>query len=392
MEPLAEVDGNRTRRTGIARPNRFEGGGAHQVPGHLRPSRYRTAIRLGPSLDRVSIASRSAGGNLGSVRAMGSPVLFCTDTFWDECGDDIVTIDPTVEVVRLVGDEHVTPSDLARITVAFFSPDAWPSRSAAFMGTCLRADRLQWLHTMSAGTDHPVFAAFRDRGVTVTNSAGAAAPSIAQTVLTYLLALSRDLPRSLRDQAERRWEPGPSVDLHGLRLGIVGLGAIGTETARLAQAFGMEVVGLRRAPSGDEPCPTWTNDRFHELLRWADAIAVTAPLTDETRGMFGAEAFAAMRPGAWFVNVGRGEIVDESALVDALLEDRIGGAGLDVFATEPLPADNPLWRFPNVIITPHSSGSTDRTRRRSVEMFLENFARFAAGETLSGVTTNEIGS
>jgi D-2-hydroxyacid dehydrogenase (NADP+) len=319
-----------------------------------------------------------------------APVLFCTDTFWDGRGDDIVAIDPTVEVVRLVGDEHVTPSDLARITVAFFSPDAWPDRAPNFMGSCLRAERLQWLHTMSAGTDHPVFASLRGRGVTVTNSAGAAAPSIAQTVMTYLLALSRDLPRSLRNQAERRWEPGASIDLHGMRLGIVGLGAIGSETARLAQAFGMQVTGLRRTPTGDEPCATWTSDRFHDLLHWADAIAVTAPLTVETRGLFDASAFAAMRRGAWFVNVGRGEIVDEPALVQALLDDQLGGAGLDVFATEPLPADSTLWRFPNVIITPHSSGSTDRTHRRSVDLFVDNFRRFATGAPLAGVTHDEL--
>ena len=323
---------------------------------------------------------------------MAATVLFCTDTFWDERGEGIVTIDPTVEVVRLVGDDRLTPSDLDRIAVAFFSPDAWPDRAANFMGSCIRADHLQWLHTMSAGTDHPVFAALRGRGVTVTNSAGAAAPSIAQTVLTYLLALSRDLPRSLRDQAQRRWEPGPSVDLHGMRLGIVGLGAIGRETARLAQAFGMEVTGLRRAPTGDEPCETWMNDRFHDLLRWADAIAVTAPLTDETRGWFDADAFAAMRRGAWFVNVGRGEIVDEPALVQALLDEQLGGAGLDVFATEPLPADSALWRFPNVIITPHSSGSTDRTHRRSVDLFVDNFRRFTTGEPLVGVTSDELDS
>lgn len=321
---------------------------------------------------------------------MTAPVLFCTDTFWDRRGDDIVAIDPTVEVVRLVGSEHVTPGDLARITIAFFSPDAWPERAANFMGTCLRAERLQWLHTMSAGTDHPVFSALRGRGVTVTNSAGAAAPSIAQTVMTYLLALGRDLPRSLRDQAERRWQPRPSVDLDGMRLGVVGLGAIGSETARLAAAFGMEVVGLRRNPTGKEPCETWTTDRFTELLAWADVIAVTAPLTDETRGMFDAEAFAAMRRGAWFVNVGRGEIVDESALVQSLLDEHLGGAGLDVFATEPLPSDSPLWRFPNVIITPHSSGSTDRTHRRSVDLFVDNFRRRTAGEALLGVTRDEL--
>lgn len=320
---------------------------------------------------------------------MTTQVLFCTDTFWDHRGEDVVTIDPSVEVVRLVADDHVTSSDLARITIAFFSPDAWPARAADFMGACLRAERLQWLHTMSAGTDHPVFATLRGRGVTVTNSAGAAAPSIAQTVMTYLLALSRDLPRSLRDQAERRWQPRPSVDLHGMRLGIVGLGAIGAETARLATAFGMDVVGVRRSPTGDEPCATWTTDRFPELLAWADAIAVTAPLTDETRGLFDAEAFGTMRRGAWFVNVGRGEIVDESALVQSLLDEHLGGAGLDVFATEPLPNDSPIWHFPNVIVTPHSSGATDRTHRRSADLFIDNFRRFTAGEPLIGVTQDE---
>src|SRR5690606_32631440 len=132
-----------------------------------------------------------------------------------------------------------------------------------------------------------------------------------------------------------------SVDLHGMRLGIVGLGAIGSETARLAQAFGMHVIGLRRNPTGDEPCETWSPDRLVELLGWADAIAVTAPLTDATRGAFDAAAFAAMRPGAWFVNVGRGEIVVEPALVQALVDGHLGGAALDVFATEPLPADSP---------------------------------------------------
>jgi D-2-hydroxyacid dehydrogenase (NADP+) len=321
---------------------------------------------------------------------MTTDVLFCTDTFWDQRGEEIVSIDPFVEVVRLVGSEHVTPSDLERITIAFFSPDAWPDRATNFMGTCTRAPNLRWLHTMSAGTDHPVFAALRSRGVTVTNSAGAAAPSIAQTVILYLLALSRDLPRTLRDQVDRRWAPGPSVDLHGMRLGIVGLGAIGAETARLAQGFGMEVVGVRRRPRGDEPCTTWPDDRLSDLLGWAEAVVVTAPLNDDTRGLFDAEAFAAMRAGAWFVNVGRGEIVDEAALVDALERGHLGGAGLDVFVTEPLPADSPLWHAPNLIITPHSSGNTDRTKLRSVDQFVANLRRRVAGEPLAGVTTDEL--
>lgn len=321
---------------------------------------------------------------------MTATVLFCTDTFWDERGDELRAIDPDLETVLLRHDQRVAPEDLDRITAAFFSPDSWPDRAASFMGTCTRAPNLTWLHTMSAGTDHPVFSTLRNRGVTVTNSAGAAAPSIAQTVILYLLALSRHLPDSLRDQTERRWERRTSRDLHGMRLGIVGLGSIGAETARLAAAFGMEVIGLRRSPRGDEPCETWPTDRLDDLLGWAEAVAVTAPLTDDTRGMFDADAFAAMRPGAWFVNVGRGEIADETALVAALERGDLGGAGLDVFATEPLPDDHPLWTAPNVIITPHSSGETDRTDRRAVEMFVDNFRRHAAGEPLAGMTQEEI--
>ena len=314
-------------------------------------------------------------------------VLFCSDTFWDDRGDDIVAIDPTIEVVRLVGDEHIMPSDLERITVAFFSGDTWPERSGKFLGTCTRAPNLQWLQTFSAGTDHPIFGTIRDAGATVTNSSGSSAPSIAQTVMLYLLALSRDLPRLGRAQAARQWDPCPAQDLHGLRLGIVGLGEIGSEVARLADAFGMEVVGLRRTVRGDEICDTWTNDRFDELLGRSDAIVVAAPLNSDTSGLFDADAFATMRSGAWFVNVGRGEIVDEEALVAALASGHLGGAGLDVFSTEPLPSDSPLWNLPNVIITPHSSGSTDRSRARSVDRFVDNFRRWTSGETLINVTS-----
>jgi phosphoglycerate dehydrogenase-like enzyme len=320
---------------------------------------------------------------------MRPPVLFCSDTFWDERGDDIVAIDPTVEVVRLVRNEHVTPSDLERITMAYFSGDTWPDRAAMFLGVCTRAPNLEWLQTFSAGTDHPVFSTIRANGTLITNSAGSAAPSIAQTALLYLLALGRDMPRLARAQAAHRWEPGRAQDLHGLRLGVVGMGEIGSEVARLAMAFGMDVIGLRRTVRGNEVCETWTDDRLPELLGWADAIVVSAPLTDQTRGLFGADAFATMRPGSWFVNVGRGGIVDESALIDALECNHLGGAGLDVFAIEPLPADSPLWRLPNVIITPHTSGSTDRSQQRSVEQFIDNFGRMARREPLRNVTTDD---
>jgi phosphoglycerate dehydrogenase-like enzyme len=317
---------------------------------------------------------------------MAGTVLFCTDTFWDDHGDRVVAIDPTVEVVRMVGDEHVTPSDLERVTAAFLSPDVYPTRLRPFMGASVRMTSLEWFHSCFAGTDDRVFDTLRERGVTITTGAGGSAPSIAQTVMLYLLALSRDLPRLTRAQNARRWEQQPSVDLAGMHLGIVGLGSIGAEVARLAAAFEMKVTGVRRTVRGDEPCETWTGDRLPELLAWADVIVVAAPLTDATRRMFDAKAFAAMRPGAWFVNVGRGEIVDEPALVGALTRGHLGGAGLDVFATEPLPADSALWAMPNVIITPHCSGTTDRSRTRAVEIFLDNFGRRARQEPLRNVS------
>ncbi len=321
---------------------------------------------------------------------MVATVLFCSDVFWDGYGEQVVAIDPTVEVVRLVGDGQVMGGDIERITIAFFSPDLWPSRVKAFMGVSLRAPNLRWLQSFSAGTEEAVFARLRANGVTITNAAGAAAPSIAQTVLMYLLALSRELPRLSRSQARAKWDPVTAVDLDGLRLGIVGMGAIGGEVARLAAPFGVECIGMRRTVRGDEPCETWTNDRFRELLGWAHAIAVTAPLTDDTRGLFDRAAFAAMRPGAWFVNVGRGEVVDEPALIAALQSGRLAGAGLDVFAVEPLPADSPLWTLPNVIVTPHSSGSTTRTDRRAVDLFIANFVRHARNEPLVNVTADEL--
>lgn len=309
-------------------------------------------------------------------------VLFCSDEFWDECGEALVTIDPTVEVVRLVGDEHITPSDLERISIAFHTPDLWRTRTNTFMGAAVRCPNLRWMQTAAAGTDHAIFERLRSQGVRLTTGVGATAPAIAQTVMLYLLALSRDLPRLGRAQADRRWAPTDAVDLEGRRLGIVGFGSIGQHVARLAEPFGMEVVGLRRRPDPNHPVTTWSNDRFVDLLEWADAIVVCAPLTDETRGLFDAAAFARMRRGSWFVNVGRGQIVDEDALVQSLLDGHLGGAGLDVFATEPLPSESPLWDMPNVIITPHCSGDTDSSNRRAVEITIENFRRHTAGEPL----------
>jgi D-2-hydroxyacid dehydrogenase (NADP+) len=311
-----------------------------------------------------------------------SIVLLCTDTVDDRFGDDVRRIAPGLDVVRLEGLTHVGPDDLARITVAFFSGDAFPERAPHYMQACLQSPSLTWLHTFSAGVDHPVFRGFVDRGVAVTSSSGASAPPIAQTVMMYLLALTRDLPAWFRAQAARDWRPHRITELEGMRVAVVGMGPIGLEVARLATTFGMVPIGIRRTVTGDEPCETVPFDRLAEVAATVDAVVLAVPLTDDTRGLVDRSLLERMRPGALLVNVARGEVVDEESLIDALRSGRLGGAALDVTTVEPLPAESPLWDLPNVIVTPHSSGASDRSNDRAVGIFLDNLERYVTGEPL----------
>jgi phosphoglycerate dehydrogenase-like enzyme len=282
----------------------------------------------------------------------------------------------------LPAEGEVDEAEMARITIAFFSPDAWPERAASFMVVALGAPRLRWFHTMSAGVDHPVFRTFLDRGVTLTTSSGSSAAPIAGTAMMYLLALSCDLPRLMRAQARREWAWDRWTELAGGRIAVLGWGPIGREIARLAAAHGMTPTVVRRQVRGDEGYATRTLDELTDVVADHDAIALALPLTAETTRIISEPVIAAMRPGALFVNVGRGELVDQAALTAALRDGHLGGAGLDVTDPEPLPADDPLWDLPNVIITPHSSGSTDGTSRRAVDAFLDNLGRWCAGDEL----------
>lgn len=276
----------------------------------------------------------------------------------------------------------VLRGDPATVELAYLSGDCYPDHVRDVVRALGAAPRLRWLHTFSAGVDHPWFQALRARGVRLTTSSGAHAVPIAQTVLLYLLALSRGLPAWLDAQRRRTWERHEITDLQDLVLGVVGLGPIGLEVARLGIACGMHTLAVRRTPRGDEPCETWPLARLDELCARADAIVLALPLTGDTRHLFDAARLARMKRGAWLVNVGRGALVDEPALVAALQEGRLGGAGLDVFETEPLPPGSPLWSLPNVIVTPHASGDTPGNRVRASEIFLDNLGRFTRGEPL----------
>ena len=274
------------------------------------------------------------------------------------------------------------PPDYSSIELIYFSWDVYPEHSREFAVAALKSDALRWLHTFSAGVDDPFFRTLIERGVLLTNSAGAQAVPIAQTVILYLLALSRDLPGWLEDQRLQRWNPREIRDLQGQHMVILGLGPIGQAVARLGLALGMRVTGLRRSPRGDEICPTRPVGELLKVLPDADALVVAVPLTPETRHLIDRRALDCIKAGSLLVNIARGEVVDEEALIDALREGHLAGAGLDVFREEPLPRESPLWGLRNVLITPHSSGTNPGNHLRATEIFLDNLRRYERGESL----------
>lgn len=308
--------------------------------------------------------------------------LLVTDTFWSVVGERVSAHGDRIEPIVVAEGQMLDDDTVSRLRLACLSGDAYPGRVLDIVRPVMTASKLEWLHTFSAGVDSPFFGGLLDRGVRLTNSSGASAPSIARTVMMVILALSRDLPSWTRAQQARSWEPRRFDEIIGDRLVVVGWGPIGQEVGRLAEAFGLDVRIVRRSATGDEPYPVTPLARLDDAVRDADWVVVALPLTPETRGLFDADTIAAMPPGARFVNVGRGELVDEPAMAAALRSGALAGAGLDVFATEPLPPDSELWSLPNVVVTPHCSGVTDHTDRRATEVFVDNLDAYLRGRAM----------
>jgi D-2-hydroxyacid dehydrogenase (NADP+) len=313
-------------------------------------------------------------------------VVLVSDNVWERRKDALLAAAPHMTPIVYKGNDMLSSDVLESITVAFFSGDIWPERTRGFMLSALKSPNLSWLHTFSAGIDNPVFTTFRERGIRLSTSTGAAASPIAQTVMMYMLALSRNLPLYMEHQRNHEWTPHSFHELDGATVAVIGLGAIGLEVVRLSQAMNMRVIACRRSPSGDEPCNTYPLSELQSVVSSADWVVIALPLTDDTRNIIDSSVIRAMKPGAGFVNIGRGELVDEPALIDALQSGHISCAGLDVFAEEPLASDSPLWDMSNVIITPHASGQTHGSYLRAEELFVENLRKFVQGDTL----TNEV--
>jgi phosphoglycerate dehydrogenase-like enzyme len=255
------------------------------------------------------------------------------------------------------------------------------------------APNVRWVQATSAGIGQLVRRhgyAVRMPDTVFTTASGVHARPLAEFAVLAMLLHARRLLHVVRAQTERRWERFAGTDLEGRTVVVVGLGRIGREVARSARAFGMRTIGVRRSPGPSDADQADVNevhgpDALPALLPLADFLVLVAPHTDDTEGMIGAEALAALPRGAAVVNLGRGALIDEPALVDALRSGHLGGAYLDVFAEEPLPVDSPLWSMPNVLVCPHSASTSDRENRRITDLFLDNLRRWLDGRPLRNV-------
>lgn len=312
--------------------------------------------------------------------------LLITDYFADRYGGKLRSVAPGIEFVT-IGDDGGFSDDLATVDAVNFSTDLFERNlHPALMRNVGNLIGLQWFHCSFVGVDHPIFRGIGERGVTVTNAPGLTAIPIAQYVLAMMLRHAKGLDQWAAAQNERAWRRVASDELTGRTVAIIGTGGIGTEVARLARAFGMRVLGMRRRPELPENVDAlYPPEQLHDLLSEADYVVLACPLTKHTQGMMNAAALAAMKPTAYLINVARGPIVEETALLEALREGRIAGAALDVFDDEPLPSGSPLWDLPNVVVTPHNSGASPQTGERGAQLFIDNLRRFAAGEPLLNV-------
>lgn len=256
-----------------------------------------------------------------------------------------------------------------------------------------QAPRLQWFSSVAAGLDGIATPALLARGVAVTSASGVHGPNIAEHVLGMMLMFTRDLTRLYRAQLAHRWERNSSSrtqgagELTGQTLLIVGLGRIGEAIAARARPFGLRLLAVKQHPAQRHDAGVSVDevtglDRLDDVIGRAHHVCLTVPLTPATHQLIDARRIALMRPGAYLYNVARGAVVDQAALVQALRAGKLGGAGLDVFDQEPLPASSPLWDLPNVILTPHVAGLTPLYYQRTAALFADNLQRFLSGQPL----------
>ena len=326
---------------------------------------------------------------MAKVRVVSN--VFSEQSGWvlpEACAASIRAVDARV-VLTVARSKSELAGALPAAEVVFGSAPASEERELA--------TSLRWIQLASAGASSVLTPEFVRTDIVLTTASGVHPIQMSEHAFAMMLMFARRMHEYLAAQADAQWAKEPverSDELYERTVGIVGLGHVGREIARKAKAFGMQVLATRRtvdksaAPDVDEMVKP---EALHELLKRSDYVVLAVPLTAETSKIIGASELAVMKPTAFLVNIARGGVVDEGALVDALRQGRIAGAGLDTFETEPLPEESPLWRLPNVIVTPHTAGSTPRYWERATALFCDNLARYLEGKTLRNVVCRDRG-
>jgi phosphoglycerate dehydrogenase-like enzyme len=280
------------------------------------------------------------------------------------------------------------------------APDADVILNGFHDGSALRAilplaQRAKWIHALSAGVEKVLTPELVESPIPLTNGRGVFGPALAEFSIAAMFYFAKDLRRLIRQQEAARWEQFDVAFLRDQTLGVVGYGGIGREVARLAHALGMKVMALRRRTPSSENDPllerSFTREQLNEMLSLSDYVVAAAPLTPETQGMIGYEEFHFMKASAVFINVGRGAVVVEQALIAALNQSLLRGAALDVFEQEPLPSDHPFYRMQNVLLSPHCADHTTGWMELAVKQFIENFERFRNGQPLEYIVDKSAG-
>jgi D-3-phosphoglycerate dehydrogenase len=252
---------------------------------------------------------------------------------------------------------------------------------------------LKWIQSTSAGVETQLHSLLKNSDIILTNAAGLYASHAAEHAFALLLGLTRGINHFTRNQAQHEWRGKRVIEIGGWTLGIVGMGGFGVNMARRSKGFDMHVIAVDayRTDKPDVVDELMPIDKLEELMSRADVVMIACPLTPETHHLINAENLALMKPTAYIINVARGKIIDQQALIEALKQGQIAGAGLDVCEVEPLPKDSPLWDMDNVIITPHAAGGSQHRPRRTIEFFCDNLKRYLAGEPLRNVVNKELG-
>jgi len=299
---------------------------------------------------------------------------------------------PALEVVHLAGYERV--EDHLRDSEIIFAFSLRPEQFRL-------APRLRWIHAPSAAVHQLMFPELVNSDVVLTNAREVHGPVVAEHVIALIFALAKKIPQTARLQQKHLWgqdaiwNDGPRPrEVAGATVGLIGLGSIGRNVARMASALGMRVIAVREHPEKEKPegvAAVYALAQINDLLAQSAYVVVAAPLTDATRGLMNADRLAAMREDAYLINVGRGPQVDEAALADALRNHHIAGAALDVFEHEPLPPESPLWELENILITPHTAGLTENLWQRHYALFSENLRRYLDAQPLLFVVDKQKG-